>query len=297
MTPWPSDWPNAAHSQIIPCAPHRWHVQDAGQGDVALLIHGAGGSLHSFADLIPPLAKTHRTIAIDLPGQGFTQLGARSRCGLTPMTQDIEKLLAHLNATPKLIIAHSAGAAIALELARNITPAPKIIAINAALANFPGLAGVLFPALAKLLTLNPFIPGLFASFSSAPKRVAKLIGSTGSNLSQNQLDRYQQLISKRSHVDATLAMMAQWSLADLLQDLPQMKAETVFLVGEQDKTVPPQTSRDVASRMPNASLITYPNLGHLAHEEDPNLVLNQIAKSGRVAEVRIPTELSEPRKA
>jgi len=127
--------------------------------------------------------------------------------------------------------------------------------------------------------------------------VAKLIGSTGSNLSQNQLDRYQQLISKRSHVDATLAMMAQWSLADLLQDLPQMKAETVFLVGEQDKTVPPQTSRDVASRMPNASLITYPNLGHLAHEEDPNLVLNQIAKSGRVAEVRIPTELSEPRKA
>jgi len=70
-----------------------WHVQDAGQGDVALLIHGAGGSLHSFADLIPPLAKTHRTIAIDLPGQGFTQLGARSRCGLTPMTQDIEKLL------------------------------------------------------------------------------------------------------------------------------------------------------------------------------------------------------------
>lgn len=277
MTPWPQDWPNAAHSQIIQCAPHRWHVQETGSGDTALLIHGAGGSVHSFADLIPALARTHRTIAIDLPGQGFTQLGARSRCGLIPVTQDIEKLLKHIEAKPKIIIAHSAGAAIALELARNINPAPKVIAINAALANFPGLAGVLFPALAKLLTLNPFIPGLFAQLSSTSSRVAKLIGSTGSNLSPQQLSRYQHLIAKRSHVDATLAMMSQWSLKDLLKDLPHIQIETVFLVGENDKTVPPKTSYDAVKRMPNATVIALPGLGHLAHEEQPDIVLNALA--------------------
>jgi len=276
MTPWPPDWPNANLSQIIECAPHRWHVQEAGSGDVALLIHGAGSSIHSFADLLPPLSQTHRTIAIDLPGQGFTQMGSRNRCGLIPMTHDIEKLLAYLNAKPDLIIAHSAGAAIALELSRTITPTPKIIAINAALANFSGLAGMLFPALAKILAISPFVPDLFANLSSTPQRIAKLVGSTGSNLTPKQLSRYQHLIAKRSHVDATLAMMAQWSLDDLLSRLSNLNAETTFLVGGKDKSVPPNTSKDVARIMPNASVVEFPELGHLAHEEDTRIVLKQV---------------------
>ena len=54
--PPPPDWPLQAHSRQVFCAPHRWHVQDIGEGEIVLLLHGAGGSTHSFRDLIPLLA-------------------------------------------------------------------------------------------------------------------------------------------------------------------------------------------------------------------------------------------------
>ena len=108
------NWPNAANSTFIRAASHEWHVQSKGQGDTILLHHGAGASTHTWAGIFGDLSKTHHVIAIDLPGQGFTKLGNRNRCGLDPMTEDILALLATLKVTPQMIIGHSAGAAIAL---------------------------------------------------------------------------------------------------------------------------------------------------------------------------------------
>ena len=85
-------WPNADLSRRVQGPVHRWHVQEAGQGKTILLLHGAGGSTHNYRDMIPVLAHDFRVVAIDLPGQGFTQLGARHRCGLDPMAQDIAAL-------------------------------------------------------------------------------------------------------------------------------------------------------------------------------------------------------------
>ena len=93
---WPddlADWPMADVSRKVLCRPHRWHVQDAGTGDTILLIHGAGGATQSWRGIFPLLAQTHRVIAIDLPGQGFTEIGARGRCGLRHMAEDIAALM------------------------------------------------------------------------------------------------------------------------------------------------------------------------------------------------------------
>ena len=79
---WPedaADWPHSDRSRIVDCAPHRWHVQEMGAGELILLLHGAGGATHSFRDLAPRLARSHRVVAIDLPGQGFTRAGGRDR--------------------------------------------------------------------------------------------------------------------------------------------------------------------------------------------------------------------------
>ena len=111
---WPddlADWPMADVSRKVLCRPHRWHVQDAGTGDTILLIHGAGGATQSWRGIFPLLAQTHRVIAIDLPGQGFTEIGARGRCGLRHMAEDIAALMDKENIQPKTIIGHAAGAA------------------------------------------------------------------------------------------------------------------------------------------------------------------------------------------
>ena len=46
-------WPLHEHSQRLHHPPHQWHVQEMGHGPVALLLHGAGASTHSWRDMIP----------------------------------------------------------------------------------------------------------------------------------------------------------------------------------------------------------------------------------------------------
>jgi haloalkane dehalogenase len=50
----------------------RIHYTEAGSGPPVLLIHGFPTSSHLWRNVIPELAKTHRAIAIDLPGYGLS---------------------------------------------------------------------------------------------------------------------------------------------------------------------------------------------------------------------------------
>lgn len=266
-------WPNSELSRRGQGPVHRWHIQETGAGKMVLMLHGAGGSTHSYADLIPMLAQSHHIVALDLPGQGFTQLGARHRSGLDQMAEDIAKLCDQEGWIPDVIIGHSAGAAVALRLAEeDLSPrgqAPLIIGINAALAQFTGLAGLVFPMMAKVLAAVPFTASLFSGASNRPDRIKALISSTGSQLDADGLELYRRLVADRNHVDGTLLMMAQWALDPLLVRLPNHPSTVHFIVGDKDATVPPEVSEKVTSRMRNATLHHFAELGHLAHEEDP----------------------------
>lgn len=274
----PPDWPHAALSRIIRSRPHRWHVQIAGTGPDLVLIHGTGGAVHSWRDLITPLARTHRVLAVDLPGHGFTRLGTRQRSGLMPMSQDLKTLFATLGVSPSAIIGHSAGAAIALELARSLPgPPPAVISINGALETFPGLAGLLFPLMAKGLALNPFTGSMVAG-SMTRKTAERLITGTGSHIDATGIDLYTRLFQSRHHVAGTLSMMAQWSLEPLLPALPELRLPALFMVGGQDLAVAPRCSAAASLSMPLGTLQTYPQAGHLLHEEQPERIARDIQR-------------------
>ncbi|MEL6782336.1 MAG: alpha/beta fold hydrolase BchO, partial [Pseudomonadota bacterium] len=232
-----------------------------------------GGSTHSYRDLIPILANQFHVVALDLPGQGFTQLGARHRCGLDDMAQDIARLCEQEGWHPRVVIGHSAGGAVSFRLAEaDLSPRgqpPLVIGINAALEEFKGLAGVMFPVMAKALAAVPFTAALFAGASGNPERIKALIGSTGSEIDADGLDLYRRLVGDRTHVDGTLLMMAQWNLNPILARLENHPSEMHFIVGTQDRTVRPDVSRKAAARLRNATVHELAGAGHLAHEERP----------------------------
>ncbi|MEJ6396663.1 alpha/beta fold hydrolase BchO [Yoonia sp. 208BN28-4] len=263
-----ANWPHVNASRFVLCKPHKWHVQEMGEGPLLLLIHGAGGATQSWRHLAPILARDFRVVMIDLPGQGFTKLGAQSRCGLEEMSTDLRALMMQEGLTPKALIGHSAGAAIALRMAEDLHPAPLVIGINAALGNFKGLAGVLFPIMAKTLANLPFVAEFFTASTARPKSVERLIDGTGSVLPASDRVFYEQLVSDKAHVNATLKMMAQWDLDPILARLDHHPSQTLLITGDKDRAVPPDTSAKVAKRVPNAAHVSLPNLGHLAHEED-----------------------------
>ena len=271
----PQDWPYREKTRRIAARPHNWSVVDIGTGPCLLLLHGAGGAGHSFRNLIPLLSPTYRVIVPDLPGQGFTRSGARSRYGIDAMAEDMATLCKTLDIAPLAIIGHSAGAALALRLAPLLNP-KGIVGINAALGAFDGAAGVMFPLLARVLAVTPFIPHVVAKLWGNPATVTKLLTATGSPLDAAGQAQYLTLVRDAAHVDGTLGMMAQWRLDDLMRQLPTIATPTLLIASSGDLAVPARISRDAAHQMPAASYAELPDHGHLVHEEAPHAVADLI---------------------
>jgi magnesium chelatase accessory protein len=271
----PEDWPLRAASRSVAAAPHRWHVQVTGQGADVLLLHGAGASAHSWHRLMSRLEDRFRLIAPDLPGHGYTR-SPKGRTTLPQVARDVARLMQEMGAAPRVVIGHSAGGAIALEMARQGLLDPRrIVVVNGALEDFKGPAGVLFPMMARALAMNP-LTGFFLSRGSSVSQVRNIIGATGTDLDDAALGLYTRLIARRDHVEGTLAMMAQWSLKDLNAALPGIRVPTLFIHGERDQAVRIVVAERAASVMPDASLLALPGVGHLAQEEAPERVAEAI---------------------
>jgi len=267
------NWPLRQNSHFKAIGKLRWHIQEAGEGDTVLLLHGTGASTHSFRHIIEPLAKTNRVIAIDLPGQGFTFTSDQETCSLKGMSAAIIALLDSLDAAPAIIIGHSAGAAIAYQLALDLPSAPRrIVSINGALESFPGVAGAIMPLSAKLMNFGAIGANLVSLTMSSETAVRKLIEATGSRIDAEGLDCYRKLVADSNHVDATIAMMARWELEPLISRAGDIKSDNLLMIGGRDRAVDPKTSDRWAKRLANAEKIHVPNSGHLLHEEDSGAV-------------------------
>jgi len=274
----PPGWPGRSTSRIVAAKPHRWHVQITGDGPDVLLLHGAGASSHSWAGLIPYLADGHRVISLDLPGHGWTR-SPRGRARLGDVAADVASLCTQEGWAPQTVVGHSAGGAVGLELARQGRLQPRhLIVVNGALENFRGTAGVLFPVMAKVLALNPLTGLLISQGGRSVQQVRSILLSAGTTLDDRGLARYAHLIQRRAHVDGTLAMMAQWSLGDLNRALPEIVTPTLFLHGENDGAVGVKVAERAAAAMTEAQLITLPGVGHLAQEEVPEKVAEEIRR-------------------
>lgn len=264
----PAYWPHRAHSHHIRAAQHDWHVQDMGAGPAVLLIHGAGGSLHNFRLLAPLLAPHYRVISLDLVGHGFTVAGASARAGLEAMAQDIASLARAQNWDLRAVIGHSAGAAIALRLCE-ILPLRAAVGLNAALAQFSGVAGWLFPAMAKTLSALPFAAHMASRMFANPAQIQRVIAQTGSKLDPEGVALYQSLTCRKDHVAGTLNMMAAWDLRPILARLGQIETPVLLITGARDGAVPPSTTLGAAQALPNARGHVLAGYGHMLPEEAP----------------------------
>jgi len=280
----PVDWPNRAMSRIVDSRPHRWHVQRAGaRGPAVLLLHGAGASCHSWRDVLPALARHARVLAIDLPGQGFSRPGARNRFGLRPMAEDIAALLAGLDFAPDRRAGHSAGGALALQLALDLAaPTTRVVTFNAALEPFPGAAGTLYPLIARAMALNPLTAPMLARTATAGS-VARLIQATGSRIDAAGLAQYRLLFRRTAHVEGTLAMMAQWDLAPLAARLPEVPGRVLLVTGGRDAAVPPASSDRAAARLARSERRDIPDVGHLLHEEASDAAIEALLPRDGIA--------------
>jgi magnesium chelatase accessory protein len=272
-----SQCPNGEASRFVHAAGLIWHVQEFGRGPVVLLLHGTGASTHSWRQVAPLLAKRFNVIAIDLPGHGLSEMPARDIMSIYGMGLAIKSLLETLGKSPELVVGHSAGGAVAVHMSIEGRASPKaIIGLNAALLPLSGNAAQLFAPLARMLTRIPIVPKIFARRAFDRETVAAMIANTGSQLDDTGIDLYHRLAQRPGHVAAALAMMAEWDLPRLQGDLRRLKTPLVLIVGSADRSISPSDAKRIKAVLPQTKVIRLHGLGHLAHEEAPELIVQTI---------------------
>jgi magnesium chelatase accessory protein len=284
------DWPHRKASRFVRAGGLRWHVQQMGTGPALLLLHGTGAATHSWRGLMPLLAEDFSVTAVDLPGHGFTGSFPRGRPSLTGMAVGLTELLAALEIDPAVAVGHSAGAAIMIRMALDQAFHPRLlVGLNGALLPFGGIAGQLFPPMAKVLFLNPLAPRLF-SWAADRGAVERLLHNTGSTIDEKGVDLYERLFRKPGHVAGALGMMANWDLESFEQDLSKLAVPTLLIVGGNDRAVLPDVAFQVRDRLADARVHVLRGLGHLAHEEKPadvaRLIVDEAVAQGILSRAR-----------
>lgn len=274
---WNSDgliWPHRDASRFVKAGSATWHVQRMGPDEEGapqlLLLHGTGGSVHSWRGLMPLLAEHYDVTAMDLPRHAFTTGHPPTDMALPIMASAVADLMLRESLHPAMIVGHSAGAALALQLALDHGFDGPIVGLNSALRPFPGPAAQLFPALAKVLFVNPFVPRIFsaaASFRGEGERF--LYRSTGSTIDAEGMACYLALLRNSRHTKGALAMMANWDLPTLRTRMKEIDNPVLMVHSDGDKAIPLEWAKEAHGWLPNAQLEVMKGYGHLAHEEAP----------------------------
>jgi magnesium chelatase accessory protein len=272
-------WPHHTASTFHDVHGIRWHLQRMGHGPQVLLVHGTGASTHSWRDLLPRLAEHYSLLAVDLPGHAFSEALPSRRPTPAAMGASLSELLRAVGFAPVYCIGHSAGAAILCQMVLDGSLAPRaIVGINAALLPFGGPARLLFSTSARVLASADCFARLLAVRARRADNVARVLEGTGSRLNGEAVELYRRLVSNPLHLNGALGMMAHWNLESFSRALERLGVPLILLVGSRDRAVSPGEAIEVQRRVAGVRVVPLSGLGHLAHEEAPERVTQEILK-------------------
>ena len=273
-------WPNRAASGFVQEGRATWHVQRMGDASAprVLLLHGTGASVHSWRDVMPLMAREFAVLAPDLPRHAFTTGHLPDDTSLPRMAKAIRRLLDQAQFEPDIIVGHSAGAALALQLALDHGYTGPTLVLNSALRPFAGIAAQLFPALAKALFVNPFVPRLFSGMAKLSGDSDRFLAkATGSQIDAESLACYEALLSNARHTKGALAMMANWDLPTLRTRMQEIANPILMVHSDRDAAIPLDWAKEAHGWLATSRLEVLEGFGHLAHEENPEAAARLIA--------------------
>jgi pimeloyl-ACP methyl ester carboxylesterase len=93
------------------------YYEEEGRGLPLILLHGTGADTFSWSEMVPRLARSCRTIALDLRGFGQTKRPAEPRLSHDLWREDVRRFVESLGHGPVALIGWSLGGTIALNVA------------------------------------------------------------------------------------------------------------------------------------------------------------------------------------
>jgi pimeloyl-ACP methyl ester carboxylesterase len=242
-------------------------VRDTGPKDAPalLLLHGFGSSLETWEPWARELGSAYRVVRFDLPGSG---LSAADRSGDYSEARNvalIASLMQQLQIGRAVLIGNSMGGRMAWRFAaQHPDSVTKLVLISPDGFASPGFEYGKPPQV-------PAILGLMKYFLPQRMLRANLAAAYAdpSRLSAAVVDRYYELLLAPGNRAATIARMQQTILEDPLPLLRRINLPVLLMWGQQDHMIPYANAADYLRALPEATLVTFTDLGHVPQEESP----------------------------
>ena len=228
-------------------------------GQPIVLLHGFVESTDAWVKVAPLLAKTHRVIAIDLRGFGYSaRQGPYSAASMADQVQD---LLRQLDVTRPILIGHSMGAGVLAELARRDTRSIR----GMIFADGDGLKDGSIGGFGRIVAGPVATIALAVALTSDPIMRSILKSAYGPNhppLTHALIERWRRPLRVKDTATSLAEQTQQGGIGlsrDELTKLPRVP--TALIWGEFDSL--PRTSGEFAAKALNAPLWTIKGAGHL----------------------------------
>ncbi|HTG31344.1 MAG TPA: alpha/beta hydrolase [Thermoanaerobaculia bacterium] len=250
------------------------HVEQAGVGEPVLLLHGFGASTYSWRKVMPALAASHRVVAIDLNGFGYTQRPA-SRASYTREAQAklVLGTMDALGIDRAHIFGHSYGGGITLYLAsRHPERFRTMVLVDSSAPTYSddrrSRAAAFRPLSAlfvRTVALRPssIRKGLLRSFHDDSLVTPELVRA--------YLDR----LTVEGVSFAFYGLTAPAPPGEPVE-LEKIDVPALVIWGAHDTLIAPEAGRRASARMPHSEFVLFANSGHIPMEEEPETFLETV---------------------
>ncbi|WP_396594070.1 alpha/beta fold hydrolase [Brevundimonas sp. R86498] len=257
----------ARPGDMVTVAGTRLHVRDTGPRDApaVILLHGFGASLHTWEPWAEALDDDLRVIRLDLPGAGLSPPDPTGDYTDARVTTLLLALMDQRGLDRASLVGNSVGGRLAWTLAaEHPERVDRVVLISPDGFASPGFEYGKAPEVPWVMRLMRY------ALPRGMLRANIAVGYANPEaLSEPTLTRYRDLMLAPGARQAMLDRMEQTVLRDPVPLLARITAPVLLVWGEQDAMIPFGNAQDYRRALADARLVSFPDLGHLPHEEAP----------------------------
>ncbi|KNZ32644.1 MAG: alpha/beta hydrolase [Methylibium sp. NZG] len=240
-------------------------VEDVGEGDAVVCVHGLGGSSNTFTPLMPALAR-HRVVRVDLPGSGRSQR-AEGPLSIARFVEALLSVCTRLNIGAAHWVGHSLGTIVCQHMAALHPSRVRSLALFGPLAAPPDAARAAVRARAAKARAE----GLAGMHDITH---ALVNASLSADTRQNQPLAVAFVRESLMRQDGEAYARTCEALADAQPAaLDRIEAPVLLVTGDEDGVAPPQAVRALAEKLHRAKstrVVVLPRCGHWTPIERPD---------------------------
>lgn len=264
-------------TESFPVGPARLRAYASGTGPPVVLLHGLGGAAANWVEIAPTLTRSHRVVALDLPGHGASP-PLTGAAGLTDFVDAVGGAVDELGMAPALVAGHSFGGQVALGLAAR---RPELV--RGLLLVAPAGIGTCTRLVRAAVTVSTIVrPGRLVA-PLAPRLARRawfrwavfrpFFVSDGLVLSPRAARGF--LAEMRAHTDTRTAGRAMVADDSRLR-LSEVNCPAIIVWGARDRQLGLDEAFEFA-RLLRAELRVVADCGHLVPGERPGAIVDAVA--------------------